>query len=462
MPPPSEEAKAGLPPRFLGSGELVKYFTKSLARTRPRSLLVSRFLNIMAPSSQEILHPEAATRTSAALESMSQPTDPSGRLPLTDTLGEKLVLNMGPSHPATHGVLRVVLELDGEIITKATPDVGYLHRGDEKIAENMTYNQFVPYTDRLDYLAPLANNVAYAMAVEKLMGWELPPRGQAIRLICCELARISSHLLGLGAFAMDTGAMTVFLYTFTEREKIYNLCEQISGARFTTSYTRIGGMTRDLWTRLTAYSRGTGFLSIGQRTSVSSRVRTPSLTGCLVRISVDRVSTMISVKSNPTWGTSTTISISRSAQQAIATTGTWYCYDRYLCRVEEMRQSVHIIRQVLDKLPSGPITVSDTKNFPPPKTSVLTKMEELIHHFILHTEGIQAPEGEVYFGAENPKGELGFYIQSRGGGVPYRLKIRAPSFVNLSILDKILPGHMMSDVVSILGSLDFVMGECDR
>ena len=161
-------------------------------------------------------------------------------------IGEKMVLNMGPSHPATHGVLRIVLELDGEIITKATPDVGYLHRGDEKIAENMTYNQFIPYTDRLDYLAPLANNVAYALAVEKLMGWELPPRCQAIRVICCEMARISAHLLGLGAIAMDLGAMTVFLYTFTEREKIYNLFELLTGARFTTSYTRIGGLMRDL------------------------------------------------------------------------------------------------------------------------------------------------------------------------------------------------------------------------
>src|ERR1700677_4668760 len=167
-------------------------------------------------------------------------------------LGDKLTLNMGPSHPSTHGVLRILLELDGEIVTKAVPDVGYLHRGDEKIAENMTYNQFVPYTDRLDYLAPLANNVAYALAVEKLMGWTIPPRGQVIRVICCELARISAHLLGMGALAMDTGAMTFFLYTFTEREKVYNLIEALTGARFTTSYTRIGGQIRDLpegWTR---------------------------------------------------------------------------------------------------------------------------------------------------------------------------------------------------------------------
>ncbi len=181
---------------------------------------------------------DSAARAQAALASHPEPT--------SDALGEKLILNMGPSHPATHGVLRLVLELDGEIITKVTPDIGYLHRGDEKIAENMQYNQFVPYTDRLDYLAPLANNVAYALAVEKLMGWELPPRGKAIRVICCEMARISAHLLGIGSFAMDTGAMTVFLYTFTEREKLYNLIELLTGARFTTSYTRIGGQTHDL------------------------------------------------------------------------------------------------------------------------------------------------------------------------------------------------------------------------
>src|SRR5215210_531218 len=195
----------------------------------------------MALTTQEIESPDTAARTAlAASEAKLQGGEAS------DLLGEKLILNMGPSHPATHGVLRLVLELDGEIITKATPDVGYLHRGDEKIAENMQYNQFVPYTDRLDYLAPLANNVAYACAVEKLMGWELPPRGKAIRVICCELARVQAHLLGVGAMALDLGAMTVFMYTFTEREKIYNLCEVISGARFTTSYTRVGGQIRDL------------------------------------------------------------------------------------------------------------------------------------------------------------------------------------------------------------------------
>src|SRR5438034_7093386 len=194
---------------------------------------------------EELQFEDVAARSAAAAQKFSQP--PSGQEG-EELQGEKMVLNMGPSHPATHGVLRIVLELDGEIITKATPEVGYLHRGDEKIAENMTYTQFIPYTDRLDYIAPLANNVAYALAVEKLLGidQQLPPRCQFIRVICCELARLSSHLMGLGAFAMDVGAMTVFLLTFTEREKIYNLCEALTGARFTTSYTRIGGLARDL------------------------------------------------------------------------------------------------------------------------------------------------------------------------------------------------------------------------
>src|SRR5260370_25315600 len=190
----------------------------------------------MATTTRDIQSPDTLARAARSLEAISD----------SELLGEKLTLNMGPSHPATHGVLRIVLELDGEIITSADPDVGYLHRGDEKIAENMQYNQFVPYTDRLDYLAPLANNVAYALAVEKLMGWELPPRGKAVRVICCEIARISAHLLGIGAFAMDVGATTVFLYTFTERVKLYDLIDLLTGARFTTSYTRICGMTRDL------------------------------------------------------------------------------------------------------------------------------------------------------------------------------------------------------------------------
>src|SRR6202140_4053933 len=199
-------------------------------------MFTSAAVSAMATTTRDIETPDTLARAARSLEAISD----------SELLGEKLTLNMGPSHPATHGVLRIVLELDGEIITSADPDVGYLHRGDEKIAENMQYNQFVPYTDRLDYLAPLSNNVAYALAVEKLMGWEIPPRGKAIRVICCELSRISSHLMGLGAMALDLGAMTVFLYSFTQREKIYDLSELLTGARFTTSYTRVGGQIRDL------------------------------------------------------------------------------------------------------------------------------------------------------------------------------------------------------------------------
>lgn len=390
-----------------------------------------------------------------------------------DLLGEKLIINMGPSHPATHGVLRLILEMDGETITRATPDIGFLHRGDEKIAENMHYNQFIPYTDRLDYLAPIANNVAYALAVEKLMGWELPPRGQAIRVLCCELARISSHLLGVGSFAMDCGAMTVFLYTFTEREKIYNLVEQLSGARFTTSYTRVGGMIRDM---------PPGFLD-AVKTFIDGVIPVIDEVDSLLtrnRIFVDRTKDVGTITKEDAIGYGLTGPNLRACgidhdlrkrhpylgyeqyEFDVPLGSVGDSYDRYLVRMEEMRQSVKILQQVLDTMPSGPIYVSDPKNVAPPKTQVMTKMEELIHHFILHTEGVDAPAGEVYFGHENPKGELGFYINSKGGGTPHRLKIRAPSFVNLSILPKILPGHMMSDVVAILGSLDFVMGECDR
>ena len=392
-----------------------------------------------------------------------------------ELLGEKLILNMGPSHPSTHGVLRIGLELDGEIITKADPDVGYLHRGDEKIAENMTFNQFVPYTDRLDYLAPLANNVAYACAVEKLMGWtdKMPPRCQAIRVICCELARISAHLLGVGCFAMDCGAMTVFLYTFTEREKIYNLIESLTGARFTTSYTRVGGMTRDLppgWveeakkfvdqfggkieeldrllTRNAIFVGRTKDVGIISREdALSFGLTGPNLRGSGVDYDIRKAHPYLGYENH---------------QFDVPLGSVGDSYDRYLVRMEELRQSRRILQQALDRIPDGPFFYNDGKNYLPPKSTVLTKMEELIHQFMIVTEGIDAPVGEIYFGAENPKGELGFYINSKGGGVPHRLKIRAPSFVNLSILPKILPGHMMSDVVAILGSLDFVMGECDR
>ena len=422
------------------------------------------------PETQDIAFKDPAVRANEAVEE------------LRDMQGEKMVLNMGPSHPATHGVLRIVLELDGEIISKAVPAVGYLHRGDEKIAENMTYTQFIPYTDRLDYLAPLANNVAYALAVEKLLNIhdKLPPRCQYIRVICCELARVSSHLLGLGAFGLDLGAVTVFLLTFTEREKIYNLAESLTGARFTTSYTRIGGVSRDTppgWCEAVRKFTNEVTVNIAEMETLLTRNR----------IWVDRTRDVGVVSradaiaygfSGPNLRGSGVDYDLRKAEPYLCYKDLQFdvpigsvgdCYDRYLVRMEEMRQSVRLIHQCLDKIPGGfenkskePVCVADGKITLPPKNQVMTSMEELIHQFILVTQGMNCPPGEVYFGHENPKGELGFYINSKGGGTPHRLKIRSPSFCNLSILSHLLPGHMVSDITAILGSLDFVMGECDR
>ena len=391
----------------------------------------------------------------------------------TTPSGERMTLNMGPHHPATHGVLRIIVESDGEVVARCTPDHGYLHRSIEKIGECVEWPMFVPYTDRLDYLAPLANNVAYACAVEKLMGWELPPRGQALRVLCCELARISAHMLGVGVCAMDVGAMTVFLYTFTEREKIYNLCEQLTGARFTTSYTRVGGQLRDM---------PPGFDAAVRAFLVECEVAIGEISKLLDNNKIFRDRMMdigvISKESAISFGMTgpnlRASGVDRDLRKNspylgyekydfdVPITEEGDCYSRYQIRMEEMRQSIRICCQVLDTMPSGSVNIADPKGMLPAKERVAMSMEELIHHFIIATQGIDAPEGEVYFAAENPKGELGFYIHSKGGGVPNRLKIRSPSFCNLSIVSKLLPGHMVSDIPAILGSLDFVMGECDR
>ncbi len=387
---------------------------------------------------------------------------------------EKMSLSMGPSHPSTHGVLRIQFELDGEIVRKADPVIGYLHRGDEKIAENMTYNQFVPYTDRLDYIAPLANNMAYAIAVERLARLEVPARCQAIRVLTAEMARVSSHLMGLGAYGIDVGAWTVFMYCFEEREKLYKLFEELTGARFTTSYTRIGGLQRDVpegWTPkvdafcdqflpildeiLSLLSRNKIFLDrtvdigvISKADAIAYGLTGPNLRGSGVATDLR--------KDRPYSGY-------EQYEFDVPVGSKGDCYDRYLCRGEEMKQSIRIIKQVVKNFPGGDWYAPDARKiFAPPKDKILTSMEELINNFMIVTEGPQMPAGEVYFEAENPKGVLGFYIVSLGGGVPYRLKIRSPSFCNLSILPKLCVGNLVSDVVSILGSLDFVMGECDR
>ncbi len=387
---------------------------------------------------------------------------------------EKMSLSMGPSHPSTHGVLRVQFELDGETVTKADPVIGYLHRGDEKLAENMTYNQFVPYTDRLDYIAPLANNHTFAHAVEQLAGLKMPDRVNAIRVLTSEMARVSSHLLGLGAFGIDVGAWTVFMYTFNEREKLYNLFEKLTGARFTTSYTRIGGVSRDIppgWLEevdafcdqflpildevLALLSRNKIFLYrtvgigvISKEDAISYGLSGPNLRGCGVAMDLR--------KDRPYWGYD-----QYEFDVPIGSKGD--CYDRYLVRGEEMKQSIRIIKQVIKKFPAGDYYAPEARRiFAPRKDKVLTSMEELINNFMIVTEGPQMPAGEAYFEHENPKGILGFYVVSKGGGVPYRLRIHGPSFSTLSILPKICVGCLISDVVSILGSLDFVMGECDR
>jgi NADH-quinone oxidoreductase subunit D len=324
--------------------------------------------------------------------------------------------------------------------------------------------------------------VAYALAVEKLLGIDrqLPPRCQFIRVICCELARISAHLLGLGAFAMDVGALTVFLHTFTEREKIYNLIEAMTGARFTTSYTRIGGLSRDLppgWVDQCRKFLNEVVVNFDESENLLTRNRIfvdrTRDVGVIPRdVAIDYGLTGPNLRGS---GVDHDLRkqqpylVYDQLEFEVALGSVGDCYDRYLVRMEEMRQSVRILHQCLDKLPGGadnaigePVNVPDGKTVLPPKDKVLTRMEELIHQFMLVTQGVNAPAGEIYFGAENPKGELGFYICSRGGGTPHRLKIRAPSFANLSVMPRILPGHMMSDVVAILGSIDFVMGECDR
>ncbi len=388
--------------------------------------------------------------------------------------GDRMILNAGPSHPMTHGVLRLVMELDGDTITKCDPVLGYLHRGSEKIAENFTYNQFVPYTDRLDYIASPANNVAYAIAIEKLAGLEVPERCQAIRVLACELARLASHLVGVGVYGMDAGALTVFMYAYTLREKILSLIEALTGARLTTSYTRIGGVARDI---------PEGFLGHVSKALNDTLFDIDEIDKLLTRnkIFVDRTEGVGTISREDALAYGLSGANLRASgvdtdlrrdnpysgyekynfEVPIGTKGD--CYDRYLIRLEEMRQSVAILRQVIDTMPEGLWYNEEAKKiFAPRKREVLTSMESLIQNFMLTTQGPQMPAGEAYFEAENPKGALGFFVVSKGGGVPYRLRVRGPSFSSLSILPKIAPGHLFPDMTVILGSLDFIMGECDR
>ena len=390
-----------------------------------------------------------------------------------DDQGELMTLNMGPSHPATHGVLRLKLVIDGEVIVSCDPVVGYLHRGMEKMAENCHYNQYVAYTDRFDYLAPMSNNIAYACAVEKLLGWQLPERGQAIRVLCCELSRISSYFLGVGVYAMDAGAMTAFLYSYEEKERVHNLYELICGARFTSSYTRIGGMTRDLPAGIEKPILE--FCDSAEKTVEELRkllLHNKIFIDRLVGVGV--ITREMALQNAMTGPNLRSSGVARDLRKTnpylgyenydfdvpVAQEGD--CYARFQLRLEEILQSVRIVRQVIAKMPKGPIWVQLDKGILPRKEDALQGIEELIRQFMVSTECVNAPAGQVYFAAENPKGELGFFLDSQGGGIANRLKMRSPSFGTLSILPELLPGHLVSDVGAILGSLDFVQGECDR
>ena len=400
--------------------------------------------------------------------------DPTETTTLPDPLApETITLNMGPSHPSTHGVLRLVVELDGEVVKKVVPHVGYLHRGMEKIAESMTYHQFIPYTDRLDYLAPLSNNVAFVLAVEKLIGLEVPPRCRAIRVLCCEIARISAHLLWLGTGALDLGAATVFFHTFRERETLYDLIELITGTRLTTSHPRVGGLARDLPPNLIPELKD--FLRrFPAQVDEYEKLLTRNRIWLKRTQDVGKISAEDAIDLGMTGPNLRGSGVEFDLRKAFPYSGyeqydfevpvgsVGDAYDRYLVRIEEMRQSARILNQVADHMPEGPINTDDPKVVLPPKQKVLTSMEELIHQFIIVTEGIPAPTGEIYHAIEAPKGELGFYVKSEGEKSPYRLKIRSPSFVSLQGIPLMAEGLMVSDLIAVVASLDPVMGEVDR
>ncbi len=385
-----------------------------------------------------------------------------------------MTINMGPQHPATHGVLRMLVELDGEIVVKSEPHIGYLHRGIEKLFESMTYRQALPLTDRLDYTSGVSNNLAYCLAVEKLLDIKIPQRGQYLRVLVSELQRIAAHLLWLGTHALDLGAMTVLFYTFRERETVLEILELATGARITPSFIRIGGLADDIPDDF--LPRVMEFVEDFPK-------------------KIDDYETLLT--KNPIWKRRTTNVAPMSAEDCInyGVTGpvlrasgvnydvrkaypyTSYedfdfeiplgkngdVYDRYLVRLVEMRQSNRIVKQAAEKLPPGPVSAIDApKIVPPDKSDVSSDIASLIRHFKIMEEGFQPPQGEVYASIESSKGELGFYIVSDGSNKPYRVRIRPPSFINLGALPKMIEGVLVADIVAAIGSIDIVLGEIDR
>jgi NADH-quinone oxidoreductase subunit D len=409
-------------------------------------------------------------------------------------------MNFGPQHPAAHGVLRLVLELDGEVIQRADPHIGLLHRGTEKLAENRTYLQSVPYMDRLDYVSMMSNEHAYVMAIEKMLGLEVPIRAQYIRVMFDEITRILNHLLWIGAHGLDLGAMTMFIYAFREREDLFDIYEAVSGARMHAAYYRPGGVYRDLPDRMPQHET-TKFRSKAQINKLNEN-RQGSVLDFIEDFTnrfpkyVDEYETLLT--DNRIWKQRTVGIGVVSPERALALGFTgpmlrgsgveWDLrrkqpyevydkldfdipvgvngdsYDRYLVRMEEFRQSNHIIKQCVDwlRLNPGPVITSDNKVAPPDREGMKTNMEDMIHHFKLFTEGFHVPAGEAYAAVEHPKGEFGIYMISDGANKPYRLKIRAPGFAHISAMDEMTRGHMLADLVAVIGTQDIVFGEIDR
>ena len=387
--------------------------------------------------------------------------------------GEHMLINIGPQHPATHGVLRLVLELDGETVVRCIPHVGYLHCGFEKIGEYRQYNQIIPWTDREDYLNSMGNNVSFALGAERLFGIEITERCKVLRVIAAELSRIIAHLVWLGTTSIDLGAYTPFLWLFQERERVYLLLESWVGARLTTSLTRVGGMAADIpdgWveglrhfiqtfpktidevdallTRNGVWvGRTIGLSEISPEEAVNYGLSGPMLRAAGVAYDVRKDFPYLDYETY-------------DFDVPIGSTGD--VYDRYLVRLEELRQSVRILEQALERLPDGPVNVDDPRVILPPKSKATSDMESMIHHFKQVMEGPRPPIGEVYVPVESPKGEKGYYMVSDGTSKPVRWRIRPPSFVNLSAIPKLVEGHLLSDVITINASIDIVMGEIDR
>jgi NADH-quinone oxidoreductase subunit D len=380
---------------------------------------------------------------------------------------------MGPQHPSTHGVLRLLLELDGEVIVNCVPDIGFLHTGIEKNMESKRWELAEVMTDRTDYLNTTGNNLAYCLAIERLADLDVPPRAQAVRVILVELERISNHLVWLGTHALDLAAMSLFLYCFRERESILDIKEICSGQRMMTTYFRPGGLWRDIPTDFEIATRR--FLRM-----FPGRIKQYEALLTKNPLWMDRTRNIGKISAEDAINMSLTGPVLRGSGVAYDVrkaqpysgyeqydfnipTGTHGdVYDRYLVRMEEMRQSLRIIQQALDKLPYGPFRSNNRKYVPPPRAELGTSMEAVIHHFKLWTEGFKVPKGAVYVPVESPKGELGYYLESNGGNQPYRIHMRTPSFVHLQALPLLCKGHLVADLVGIIGSVDIVLGDCDR